>query len=161
MSPTFSADDLFAIAQQIERNGSKFYRKAAQQNAAARDLLTLLAGQEDQHLATFTDLRSHLKSLERDAQTYDPSGESAQYLQALADRRVFDVDKDPSTLLTGKESAAEIIGIAIGLEKESIAFYASMKALVPAKSGHDKMDLIIREEIRHIAFLNKAFQDLC
>jgi len=45
MSITFNADEIFEIAEEIERNGAKFYRDAAQnaKNASIKELLLDLA----------------------------------------------------------------------------------------------------------------------
>jgi rubrerythrin len=57
-------------------------------------------------------------------------------------------------LLTGKESLAEIIDIAVGLEKESILFYIGLKDMIPPKYGRDKLDKIIAEERKHVVELS-------
>ena len=45
MSLDFNADEVFEIAEQIERNGSEFYRKAAENmsNPKAKEFLNHLA----------------------------------------------------------------------------------------------------------------------
>jgi rubrerythrin len=52
--------------------------------------------------------------------------------------------------LTGNESIAEVIDIAIGLEKESVLFYVGLTDLVPPEHGREQLEAIIREERRHI-----------
>jgi len=46
------------------------------------------------------------------------------------------------------------------LEKDSIVFYQSMKAVVPQAAGRDKLDAIIREEIGHILDLTERLEAL-
>ena len=155
MAMEFSAGEMFEIACQIERNGARFYRKAAQA-ARARDKkqkLLDLAAMEDDHLATFTAMAGELSDQERTEPVYDPDGQAAMYLRAFADTRVFDAKADPSKKLTGKESLEDVLRMAIGLEKESIAFYVGMREAVPERLGKDKIDRIIKEEMGHVATL--------
>ena len=91
---------------------------------------------------------------------FDPDGQGAMYLQALADARIFDVTVDPSQKLTGKESAADVLRTAIGLEKDSVAFYVGMKDMVPTELGKDKIDEIIVEEMSHVTILGKELLKL-
>jgi rubrerythrin len=157
MSITFSADEIFEMAEELERNGGKFYRQAAEsfKDPAKEQLLLSLAEMEDQHEVTFEAMRAQLTDEEREVTTYDPDHEAAMYLRAMADGHVFDVKQPPSEKLTGKESFEEILKIAIGCEKDSIVFYLGLRDLVPAKEGKDKIDAIIREEMGHISILNK------
>ncbi len=160
MAIQFNADEIYAMAEQIERNGAAFYRAAAGRYAHARDLLTTLAAQEDSHLAIFTDLRRQLDSRAQEPVIFDPANEAALYLTAMADRRVFSVDQDPAAALGGNPSLAHVLGVAAGKEKDSIVFYSGMKALVAPAMGQERIDAIIREEWKHIAFLMKLDDDL-
>lgn len=161
MAFIFNADEVFEMAEQIERNGAAFYRLAAKQFPAQQRLLQIIAGQEDEHCATFSALRRQLASKDKEAAVYDPGQEAEAYLRAMADRRVVDVSRRPKDMLKGTESFADILGIAIGMEKDSIVFYVGMQEMVPPALGRDKLDLIIREEKKHIVFLNKLFNEQC
>ena len=59
MPTPISADEVFEMACEMERNGGAFYRRAAEQAAddGNRELLTGLAAMEDDHLKTFSALR--------------------------------------------------------------------------------------------------------
>ncbi len=154
MGIVFNADEIFEMAEQIERNGAAFYRKAAEQNAEGRKLLLEIAEQEDQHVATFQKMREELTAHDTESSVFDPDGEGALYLKAMADGRVFDMKKKPRDILKGKENLAEIINVAIGMEKDSIVFYVGIQEIVPAELGKDRVSNIIREEMKHICWLN-------
>jgi len=153
MAFVFNADEVFEMAEQIERNGAAFYRLAAKQFPAQQRLLTMIAEQEDGHWATFAALRRQLAGKDQEATAYDPGQEAQDYLRAMADSRVVDVNRGPKSVFTGKESFDDILGVALGMEKSSIAFYVGMQEMVPLALGRDKLDLIIKEEMRHIVFL--------
>ena len=150
MSYDFSADDIFAMAEQIERNGAKFYRTAAENitEPKAKELLTGLAGMEDEHEKTFASIRVKLSEKEKTATVFDPQNESALYLRSLADARVF-FEKEIDL-----SSMREILKAAVEAEKDSIVFYLGMKDLVADKLGKDKIETIIKEEMRHIRILS-------
>jgi len=157
MSFEFNADEILGMAEQIERNGARFYRRAAGlvKDAEVSNLLLELAVWEDGHEKAFASVRHILKERERMTKTFDPEDETSLYLRAMADGHVFDVRVDPADKLTGKESAKDILQMAIGQEKDSIVFYLGIKDMVSEVMGKDKIDEIIREEMRHIGFLNK------
>lgn len=149
---TFNADEIFLMAEQIERNGAKFYRKAAE-HSVARDLLLTLAVMEGLHEKTFADMRKDFSPADRSGATYDPDNQGVLYLQAMADSKVFTAD--PSEAISDDEPLDEILRFAISLEKDSVVFYQSMKAIVPDPVGQGKINDIIHQEIGHIVTLTK------
>jgi len=157
MSIRYNADEVFEMAEQIERNGAKFYRRAAElsSEADAKEMMVELAAMEDDHEKTFAEMRRELSESERKPLVFDPDNELGLYLQAMADTRVFNVNADPSAKLTGEESRDDVLRMSIGMEKDSIVFYLGMKELVPARLGKDRMDGIIQEEYRHISQLSE------
>jgi rubrerythrin len=160
MAIQFNAAEIYEMAEQIERNGAAFYRAAAKLNPKAGRLLLTLAEQEDKHLAIFSELHRQLDARSAEPVTYDPADEAALYLQAMADRRVFNVDQDPATLIGEKDSLDHILDIATRTEKDSIVFYTGMKPLITPALGQAKLDAIIQEEWKHIAFLSKLSANL-
>lgn len=157
MSTAFNADEVFEMAEQIERNGAKFYREAAAKaaNREVREMFLNMASMEDGHLRVFHEMRKDLTEQEKGETAFDPYNEATLYLQALADSKGFEGMKSPTVKLTGKESVTELLEIAIGAEKNSVLYYVGLKDLVPAEAGRDKIEAIIREEVRHIADLRR------
>ncbi|MCU0914267.1 MAG: ferritin family protein [Planctomycetes bacterium] len=157
MSITFNADEVFEMAEQIERNGAKFYREAAGKTSdrQVKELFQRLAGVEDNHLRTFQEMRKAVSDQEKGGTTFDPEGEASLYLQAMADDRGYEGMRSRTEKLTGKESSSELLDIAIGAEKNSILYYVGLKELVPARAGREKVEAIIREEVRHLAELRR------
>jgi rubrerythrin len=162
MSIDFSADEIFEMAEEIERNGARFYRKAAGgiEETHSHQLLLDLAAMEDEHERLFASMRKDLSRQERATDVFDPYGEAALYLKAMADGAVFNLKKDPSEELTGDESMEDILRTAIGLEKDSIVFYLGMKEMVPERLGKPRIESIIKEEMKHVADLSSALAGL-
>jgi len=156
MAYVFNMNEILEMAEQIERNGAAFYRKAAEgiSDSKNKELLLELARMEDQHEKIFASLRAQLSGDEKTSTLFDPEGEAVLYLRALADTRVF-FEKKIDTA-----SMEEILKEALVAEKDSIVFYLGMKELVPEKSGKTKVDSIIKEEMGHIKLLGEKLVEL-
>lgn len=151
MSYNFSADEIFEMAKQIERNGVIFYNEAAG-NVEGEDekkFLLSLAKMEENHEKVFAEMQKELADKEKASQVFDPMEESVLYLRALADTRIFFEKSSP-----GKEMK-NILMSAIETEKDSIVFYLGMKEMVPGELGKKRVDNIIKEEMGHIRLLSR------
>lgn len=155
MGVHFNADEIFEIAERIEKNGARFYRKAADNTSdeKAKKMFLELAAMEDEHEKTFAGMRKELQSSERKPARFDPEDEAAAYLQGFADGNIFDIKADPCDMLKGSETVVDVLKMAVGMEKDSVVFYLGVKELVPAGAGRDKIDHIISEERKHIGVL--------
>jgi len=156
MSHEFSADEILSMAEQIERNGARFYRNSAKnvEDHAERKFLLELARMEDNHLKIFASMRTHLSEKEQGSPAFDPNLEAGMYLKSLADTKIFFEKDMDNTSLEGIYKAA------ILAEKDSIAFYIGMKDVVPEHLGKEKLDAIIKEEMKHIKVLNEKLINL-
>ena len=159
MSIFFNSDEILEMAEQIERNGARFYREAAQgtQDVGVRELLQNLAGMEDKHEKVFALMRANLTAEEIN---FDADEHVTSYLNAWADTHVFDRKADPVKRLKEQKGIEGILNVAIGLEKESIVFYVGLKGGVNKKIYQDKIEEIIKEEMKHIALLSDKASSL-
>ena len=150
MSYDFNADDVLAMAEQMEINGAKFYRLAADSTSdpANNKFLLELAAMEDEHEKIFKAMRAELSEKEKESTVFDPNGEAGMYLRALADTRVF-FEKEIDVT-----SMKAILTSAITAEKDSIVFYLGMKEAVADGLGKGRIDHIIKEEMGHIKLLS-------
>jgi len=156
MSYDFNAADIFKMAEQIERNGVVFYKKAAENTTEpqSKEFFIFMAGIESQHEKTFAEMRAELTERETEPTVFDPDDESVLYLRALADTKVFSEVQDvPSSM-------KDILNMAIDAEKNSITFYIGMRDLVPDKRGKERLDNVIKEEKSHIVLLSKKLDEI-
>ena len=162
MSITFNADEIFEMAEQIERNGAKFYREAAgnASDADVKEMLLSMAAMEDGHELTFSQMRKELSAEDKASNIFDPENEAAQYLQTMADFHGTEGKASSTEKLTGNESVAEVLKIAMQAEKNSIAFYVGIKDLLTSKSGQQKIQAIIIEEMAHVSTIGGKLQTL-
>jgi rubrerythrin len=151
MSYDFNADEVFEMAEQMERNGAKFYRDAAETAAdpSNKEMLIGLSKMEEAHEKIFESMRADLTAAEKASTVFDPSGEASLYLRALVDSRVFFKKEIDVT------SMVEILKSAIEAEKDAIVFYLGMKEAISQNFGRDRIEAIIKEEMGHIRLLSK------
>jgi len=154
MGNIYNAYEVFEIAGQIERNGKRFYEKAATavKNENAKSLMLSLADIEALHEETFKTLMEEL-SLKGDIEFPDSENQTLLYLNSMAEGKIFGNLEDDDFLIKSESSYIELIERAIDIEKNSVIFYATIKDIVPKELGKDKIDVIIREEVSHIAAL--------
>lgn len=146
----FNAKEILEMAEQIEKNGYDFYKKAATdvKDPAIKSFLNELADMELKHESIFDTMKQDLPGSEKEEVVFDPYEETALYIQALADTRVFYQKRIDTS------SVEEVLKEAIVAEKESIVFYLGMKDMVPTSSGKAKIDEIIKEEMKHIQIIS-------
>jgi len=92
MSMAFNADEVFEMAEEIERNGARFYREAAAKapNRRSRRCSWAMASMEDAHLRTFHEMRETLTEQEKGERVRVRTTRRRLYLQALADSKGFE-----------------------------------------------------------------------
>lgn len=157
----FNSDEIFEIAIQIEKNGQDFYRKAAKivTNAEISKFLISLAEMEVGHEELFIELKKSLSDYPKN-EFPDMDDQLAQYLKSYANGKVFDPSSAPEEKINGEMSIQDIFDVAINFERESVIFFTLVKEMVPEAFGQDKIDVLIKEEITHIAILNNRLMEL-
>ena len=156
----YNLDEIFEIAEQIERNGAAFYRKAADQSRAedARTLFLALADQEDDHERVFAELRRLCVPADQGVAGYDKDDVMAQYLRAMAGTYVFNRNQRPTDLLTGDETVGDVLRLAIGQEKDSIILYVGLQGAMLDGAERTSVGRIVREEQKHLAQLAQSLE---
>ena len=156
----FNAFEAFEIAEKIERNGTRFYRRAAElfDDSHLSTLFLELADWEKGHEQVFANMRKQLSEQSSEMRTFRLDEKLLPEAQAMASLAVFGLKPDPSQELTGTESRAEVIAKAIEKEKDSIVYYTGLKDFVPPRAGKGKIDEIIAEEMRHVRILNQSLR---
>ena len=161
MSMIFNADEVLKIAEQIERNGIDFYKKAAERfDVDAKRRLLHLADMERTHEQLFANMRRGLSDTDHGLGAFDPEGEAGKYLAAFADGQIFAPRADAAALFSQDTSERDILETAIGLEKDSVVFYVAIRDAVPEALGEDEINKIIQEEMAHIVLLSRALSSL-
>jgi len=159
MDATFDAFEVFEIAEQIERNGARFYRKAAQlfDAPAIRNMFLELVNWETKHQEVFRDMKKQLS--DKNSELPTAGAQDAMFTpKAMAGLAVFGIKPDPADELTGRESIVDVLKKAVKKEKDSIVYYTGLREFVSPQQGKDKIDDIIKEELRHIRILSQSLE---
>ena len=162
MAITFNADEIYNIAEQIERNGQKFYSDSAQRvkESVTKQVLQDLADMEVDHLKTFQALHADLTEQARQEITWDPQGEAGAYLQAAADSHVFKTNTDPTSLLEDNADARQILELALQFEKDSVIYFQAVADMVPERLGKTDVLGLVKQEQGHIALIQRTLSKL-
>ena len=161
MPQEFNLDEIFTIAVDIEKNGEKFYRRAAElaTDQDAKKLLSDLADWENGHIKIFSDLRARMLDASAKDLTWDPYGEVELYLQAVANGKVFTSAQDVVQFAENHSSLKEILEFALAREKDSVVYYTSLDMVV-GKLSEGKVTAIIKEEVSHIRLITEKLVQL-
>ena len=156
MDTVFGTDKIFEIVKNMELDGAKFYRQAAEKtsNDDVKQMLLDLASMEDGHLQIFEQMRKELSEDKKNKNLFAADNQAAMYLKAMADGPGGEGIKSPLGSISGNETTKEILEIAIEGEKASILFYTGLKELVQNKANKDKIEAVIKEEFSHFIALN-------
>ena len=160
MANTYSLSEVFRMAEQIESNGMKFYTEAADQvkDKRTKNVFLDLAEKEKEHEKLFGELRRQFYSQE-DLFIVDPDGQVEAYIRAAADTHVFNLNPDVSDLLASVQSPRSTLQLAIGFEKDTIAYFTALKQAV-TDENRPKVEMLIQEEVGHIRQLHEAIKQL-
>ena len=145
--------EVFEMAEQVERNGLEFYKNAAKivEDEKIRTLLNELAIMEGDHESKFFNIKEQLKLSEHSIFP-DLDDLVIANLRALANGKVFRENPEDH-LITVETTIREILNIALDFERNTIVFFSSLKAMMKDCEEQKIIDLLIKEEVDHIAIL--------
>lgn len=152
----FNADEIFVMAEQIEKNGYNFYTKAAGliHEEDGKKFLLELAEMEKQHESTFAGMKGKLSATDKAPTVFADKEEIFEYCRITADMHVFNDNEITDATLE------KIVRRAITAEKDTIVFFTGMRDLVPEGFGKSKVEDIIREEMDHIRILSRKLAEI-
>ena len=162
MAICFNAEEIFKIGLQIELNGKAFYHAAAAgcKSDEVQKLILKLRDQEDMHYRVFSEMLEALPAEAKAEDLYDPDGQSAAYLGAIAGSHIFTSEMQAADLAKQCETEAEVIHTAIRFEKDSVLLFESMKEVTKPEWGQDKINGLIDAEKHHVRQLSAELAKL-
>jgi rubrerythrin len=148
----FTIDEIFDLALRIEKNGEKFYRDLIRRldNAELQEALRWLAEEEVRHAQFFAGLKEQSVVGRQAFPREDVSDNSL--LQDLLGDRVFSLD---DLDLSSVSDLRSLLQQAIEFEKDTILFFEMIKSFIEEDAALRQLELIIEEEQRHIATLER------
>ena len=147
----FSLKDIIDIAVQIEKNGERVYRNAAQKikNPLLRSLLYRLADEEAGHAKWFEALIETVTGT-GDFQEQEKMGR-ALLKNAVGDQSFTLEDADFSSM----ETIEDLLKLAIEFEKDTVLFYGMLQPLIEDQKTLEQLHAIIQEEENHATCLKE------
>jgi len=161
MSRELTGGEVLAIAEKMEQNAARFYRRAAgmYKDPKISKLFSDLAQWEKRHIEVFAELKKRLSQQAWGIGQY--GAERSSSFRPQTPVPVFPDDADPAKALTGQETKAELLRKAIEKEKEAIEYYTSLKDFVPDKEDAQQVvKKILDEEQRHVRILTQSLEGI-
>ena len=148
----FSIKDIVDIAIQIEENGERIYRDAAQKikDPSLSSLFRWLADEEVKHVKWFETLKGKVPDT-GDHPEQEKIGR-ALFRDAVGAQNFTLKDADFSNL----EQVEDLIRLAIEFENDTILFYKMLQPLIDDRETLDQLHGIIKEEEEHL----QSFKEL-
>jgi len=161
MTTQLTADDVLKVAEKMERDAARFYRRAAGtcDDPKLCKLYVELARWERQHVRVFADMREHLS---------EQNCEPGRYNLDLADRSVTElplplVFDDRGNRLADRIDGwtkADVLRIAIRKEEDTISYYTGLKDFGLGHNDTQAIKAMIREEERHVRILTQSLEQM-
>jgi rubrerythrin len=151
----FSLKDIIDIAVQVEQNGERVYRSAAEkiENPSLRSLLRWLADEEVKHKEWFAALKDKI------ADTGEhPEQEKfgrALLQNAVGTHSLALEDADFSAI----EQVQDLINLVMEFENDTVLFYKMLQPLIDDQESLDQLHAIIKEEEDHALRLKEVLSE--
>lgn len=160
MSREVIGQEVLEIAEKMEQNAARFYRRAAgmYDDVKISRLFSELAQWEKRHVEVFVEMKKRLSQQSWGLGQYGAERPDAS--RPKAPTAVFPDRVDPGQELTGRETKADVLRMAIQKEKDSIAYYTSLKEFLLGDEDIQAVKDIIDEEDRHVRILTQSLEQI-
>ena len=156
-----TADDVLKVAEKMERDAARFYRRAAGtcDDPKLCKLYVELARWERQHVLVFADMREHLSERSADSGrfTLDEADQSSTELPLPL---VFDGHDSRMADRSDGQTKADVLRIAIRKEEDTISYYAGLKKFGLGHNDTQVIKAMIREEEQHVRILTQSLEHM-
>jgi len=158
MTRELSAFEVLKIAEQMERNAARFYRKAAgmHNDPSLSKLFSELAQWENRRVQVFAEMMNRLSERVWEQGGSDPGRVDVSRLDTPP--AVFDEHSDPAKELTGNETRAEVFDLALKKERYTIGYYTSLTEFALGQENLKVIESILQEERKHVRILTQSLR---
>jgi len=148
----FSLKDIIDIAVQIEQNGERVYRNAAEkiEDPSLRSMLKWLADEEVKHMEWFAILKDKIPDT-------GEHPEQEKFGRALLQNAVgtHSLALEDADFLT-IEQVQDLINLVMEFENDTVLFYKMLQPLIEDQKTLEQLHAIIQEEEDHARRLNEV-----
>ncbi len=151
----YTADEIFELAEDIEKEGVAFYKKAATltRDKTCKKLFQDLAAAEEIHVKKFHEMRMEITDGDELALENHTDQAVSMFLKSVARGSVFQDPKESANQLQECHSEEDILSIAINNELDTILYFYGLNDLLLNSKAKPALDFIIKEERDHIVWL--------
>ena len=156
MTRELTAFEVLRIAEQMEQNAARFHRKAAgiYHDPALSKLFSELAQWEKRHIQVFAEMKDRLSGQAWEQGGIDPERVDVSRLDAPP--AVFNEHSDPAKELTGHETRAEVLSLALQKERYTIGYHTSLTEFALGQENTKVIKNILQEERKHVRILMQS-----
>lgn len=146
----YTIEDIRDIAIQIERNGEKTYRSAAEQSTdeKMKTLFNWMADEEHKHAKWFENMVTMKPPIIPEHREMEAMGRSL--LQEMVKNQTFSLD---SEALGSAKNTEALLRLSLGFEEDTILFYEMLKNFIDEEQTAAQLEMIIDEERGHVKLL--------
>ena len=158
MTRELTAFEVLKIAERMEQNAVRFYRKAAglYHDPALSKLFSELAQWEKRHVQVFAQMKDQFPEQAWEQGSSDPDRVDVSRLDVPP--AVFDGHSDPGKELTGNETRAEVFNLALKKERYTIGYYTSLTEFALGQENINVIKNILQEERKHVRILMQSLR---
>jgi rubrerythrin len=156
MNRELNAFEVLQIAEEMERNAAKFYLKAAGMfdDPSLNKLYLELAQWEKRHGEVFADMKGCFSEQTWELGRFHLDRVNVARLGAAP--AVFGANSNPAQELTGQETRADVLKLAIEKERHTIDYYLALTELALGAENLKVIEDIVQEEKRHVRILTQS-----
>jgi rubrerythrin len=158
MTRELTGFEVLQIAEGMERDAAKFYRRAAEiyNDPSISKLFFDLAQWEERHVQVFAGMREHFSEQAWERGRYSPDRIDVSRLGVPP--AVFSEHSEPAKELTGNETRADVLRLALQKERYTLGYYTALTELALGPDNIKVIRSILQEEGRHVRILAQSLK---
>ena len=150
----FTLGEIIDLAIRLEKNGERTYRKAQKEvsNPILASMLQWLANDEAEHEKWFTNLKKIVNE-----KIEDPKFEEIgrEILGGVLGEHAFSMEEADFSCIN---DIKDVLELSLEFEKDTLVFYEMLEEFVEDEKVLSGIAKIIKEENRHIAYLQEFLE---
>lgn len=152
----YTADEVFEIAEDVEREGYNFYSRAAEhaRKPHNRELFQELAETSLRHIDALHTARSEVVTERKDSLMEHPDMSISLYLRTVARGAVYDAPERVDEILKTCKTEKDILTLALNKELDAMLYFFEMNDLIVTEAARKAVEEVIQQKRKHIVSLN-------
>lgn len=152
----YTADEVFEIAEDIEREGQNFYTCAAEhaQKKKVKELFAELSETCGRHVEALRAARTNVVDNRDESLIEHPDMSISLYLRTVARGAVYDPPERVDRVLKECETEDDILELAINKELDAMLYFSEMQDLIETNRAKKAVDEVVKQKRKHVVALS-------